>query len=692
MSPPDPRAVDRVDSGGLGVDEEAALPSQAAAVKTTDELGEAVDSSDQEAIDQQLKPHQLAGADLVGAKLPKAIRGFDGLRVADEASRNASAVFLYLLVACGFSWFTIVTTSDGQLLSNTASAPIPFIQNVYIPMAGIFRIFPMLLLGLFVYFHLDLQNLWMRLSRLPAVFPDGYQLNEKVYPWLPKGTVLAFVPRLASVDHKIPKFGVGDIIDWPGFVSKLNTDGNTAQQRLGKRIWELLPQNIQSTVKESVDGSSLQEEQKSKIIKAVNRILDRQDFYQEQDFPDMNLPEAVRELLLEQLRPGLRFPPLFPAQRFLSLILLWWLVPFTVLLFWVYSLVLHETFWTYFHIGEVGISVGLALFFRGIAIRTLRGKDLHLTISVRGAGRHMLVGLCVILILLGAHRVFWAPIVDDSRYQSIDDSMRKVDDPHPFSIDWIRAFSIADIESEHLSKPPDAWDGKNFATIKVANLRGKVLRHAKGSHAFFVGAKMRRAKLDYGTFTDADFRKAKIKEGSFLRAKLNRADFSEANLSDAKLRFAELKYAKLIRADLENADFRVANLRGSELPGANLTDAKLADADLRGADLTGANLTGANLTGAELTGPQEADLIDAGKKDVKRNDLRPANIEGADLTGARIHKDQIREARNWKKACYDEKVLEMLKLERKENGAEERCKAVKRDFEKKKMRKTHKGK
>ena len=91
---------------------------------------------------------------------------------------------------------------------------------------------------------------------------------------------------------------MGDIIDWPGFLSKLSSAGKAAQPSPGKRIWELLPQDIRSTVEESVASSSSQEEQKSNIIKALNeRILDSRDFYQERYFSSITIPEEAQRLL-----------------------------------------------------------------------------------------------------------------------------------------------------------------------------------------------------------------------------------------------------------------------------------------------------------------------------------------------------------------------------------------------------------
>src|SRR5438105_10393329 len=46
-----------------------------------------------------LRAYQLRGCDLTGAKLPDEVAKFEGLAVAAEASKNASAIFLAFLAA-----------------------------------------------------------------------------------------------------------------------------------------------------------------------------------------------------------------------------------------------------------------------------------------------------------------------------------------------------------------------------------------------------------------------------------------------------------------------------------------------------------------------------------------------------------------------------------------------------------------
>jgi hypothetical protein len=68
------------------------------------------------------------------------------------------------------------------LLPNVATA---------IPTVGFYVAGPLVILGLYIWFHFYMQHLWMDLSELPAVLPDGRPLDRTVYPWLPNGLVRA---------------------------------------------------------------------------------------------------------------------------------------------------------------------------------------------------------------------------------------------------------------------------------------------------------------------------------------------------------------------------------------------------------------------------------------------------------------------------------------------------------------------
>ena len=91
-------------------------------------------------------------------------------------------------------------------------------------------------------------------------------------------------------------FREGDI-DWSGFLSKLVSAKNTGQSSLGKRLWTQFPPPIQTLVEQSPSDISIQDENKSHNINILNEILNRVDFYQEQDFSGLLLSDEVQGLL-----------------------------------------------------------------------------------------------------------------------------------------------------------------------------------------------------------------------------------------------------------------------------------------------------------------------------------------------------------------------------------------------------------
>ena len=92
----------------------------------------------------------LGGADLTNAKLPDSLSGFETLGVAEETSKNARKIFVSLLLGCAYSWLTIFTTKDVDLLLDSTSSPLPIIRTP-IPVFGFYIVAPLLLLGLFLY-------------------------------------------------------------------------------------------------------------------------------------------------------------------------------------------------------------------------------------------------------------------------------------------------------------------------------------------------------------------------------------------------------------------------------------------------------------------------------------------------------------------------------------------------------------
>lgn len=142
---------------------------------------------------------QLSGAVLSGAKLPSYFGNFESLNNVTEASKTTQSLFASILLVCSYTWLTIASTTDPQLLNNAAppASRLP-ILGTDIPLVRFYLVAPLLLLALYVYFHLCLQRLWEELAELPAVFPDGRPLDKKAYPWLMNVVVRAHLPRLRA--------------------------------------------------------------------------------------------------------------------------------------------------------------------------------------------------------------------------------------------------------------------------------------------------------------------------------------------------------------------------------------------------------------------------------------------------------------------------------------------------------------
>jgi uncharacterized protein YjbI with pentapeptide repeats len=127
----------------------------------------------------------IAGADVLNLTLPKTVKKdkFEALEMVAETSKNARNLFHLMLLGCLYSWITIATTTDVNLLTDSATSPLPVI-NAAIPIVKFYWAAPLFLLGFYVYFHLYSQRMWEELSFQPAIFPDGKRLDRKAYPWL----------------------------------------------------------------------------------------------------------------------------------------------------------------------------------------------------------------------------------------------------------------------------------------------------------------------------------------------------------------------------------------------------------------------------------------------------------------------------------------------------------------------------
>ncbi|WP_167620248.1 pentapeptide repeat-containing protein [Paracoccus ravus] len=170
-----------------------------------------------------LMPVNLSGARLANARLPEEVKKFERLQRADKAAQSAKATFIALMGACLYCWLTIGATNNADLLLNSQKTALPII-NTEIPLQGFYFVAPTLLLSGYIYLHYYLQCMWQDLSSLPAIFPDGEFLDEKIDPW-PMRLVLVrhtwFLRHARSLGHEhsyrvveIIQYSVAVVLAW----------------------------------------------------------------------------------------------------------------------------------------------------------------------------------------------------------------------------------------------------------------------------------------------------------------------------------------------------------------------------------------------------------------------------------------------------------------------------------------------
>jgi uncharacterized protein YjbI with pentapeptide repeats len=205
------------------------------------------------------------------------------------------------------------------------------------------------------------------------------------------------------------------------------------------------------------------------------------------------------------------------------------------------------------------------------------------------------------------------------------------------------------IEAE-ISRKPAGWTEieSDLSHVQGANLNGFRLRYMQGYSAFLVKARLRQADLSYADLSEADLRLANLRQAS-----LRFAAMDQAKLDGAALQSADLERANLIRANLEKADLSFASLNAAVLLDAKLDGAVLYGADLRNAwleraslgqaDLRQANLEGANLKMADLRGAYLSTTKMAGAK-LEDSQLNTAILMGADLRHTDLSKADLQGA------------------------------------------------
>jgi uncharacterized protein YjbI with pentapeptide repeats len=483
---------------------------------------------------------QLAGTNLFGAVLPESISPLDGLKLVRDVASKAGWLMCLTLLLDGLVGLRIFTTPDFQLVKNSSALPLSGLQTT-LPFIPFYLFGPVVILSLYLCFHLYMQRLWDGIAQLPAIFPDGRKLDACL-PWFARWT--------ARTHFK----------------------------------W----------------------------------------------IRDSKSPLAFLEAAL-------------------AILVLYWVAPATVLLFWGRYLTLEDLRGTTLHILLVAGAITAALNFPRMAGRAFGPDTTRLSIEQKYAHRRTVLvlravppGIGLVLFLLSIGTFLGVPHDYRATAQAPAPGIRSC------APDVLLTFGynpFAQLTEADVSTKPFGWTGREeeLAGVKGANLNGLRLRYIQAYGAFLVKAHLWRTDLRNAYLLEADLREANLRQvdlryavldrARLSRAALPEADLRNSNLDRADLRDANLSFAILSESTLLDATLDGANLYKSDLQSAFLQRASLKKADLREADLENSNLTMASLAESYLisTNLNNARLNNA---DLSKSILTDASLRKSDLSGA----------------------------------------------------------
>lgn len=227
-------------------------------------------------------------------------------------------------------------------------------------------------------------------------------------------------------------------------------------------------------------------------------------------------------------------PPLSHLQTSLSTFLLWWLVPSTLLAFWLNGLPRHDWLMTFSHLNLIVITCGFAILFQHLARTALQGREFrrykHGALAILLAGMILTVLSCISFGALTG----MPPHVFANKQANANISW-------PFSAAGLQRIvpqlliaighgpfaelAEAELSTQRLppTSPPDRGD-----TIHGADLSHRNLQYANAVGAFLVNADLRATNLVGADLRYADLRGARLQGANLFMANLKGANLRNA--------------------------------------------------------------------------------------------------------------------------------------------------------------------
>lgn len=348
------------------------------------------------------------------------------------------------------------------------------------------------------------------------------------------------------------------------------------------------------------------------------------------------LPNILIRLNVKKLKPD---PvPLLHPQRLIVIILIWAIVPITLILIW-HSYLIKHSLLSVIHIALFAISSIVGKYYYENGCRYLSGEPVSVKEIFKLSRKFVVRIIALALVMLGIS--FFAMI---GNLGIIPTSLR-----YDLAADLVQA---------ELSKNPIEWyqDSTNFGLIQGARLRGSNLRYSDATEAFLMKADLRESDITGMNIYYADLR---LSRGLSRKMILSSWNWLFANYSESEIRILGLlsdhntkKNTKnfshytlhdgVISNKLINANLESANFNNSTLQRMNLSHANLSSATFLFATLDSVNFSSADLTSTSFSKINRMNYIDFSDAIIDRTDFRGTkmtNIIG--LTSAQVLNSKI---------------------------------------------------
>lgn len=551
-------------------------------------LGTKFDQADLQAADLRgaagLLGAQLAGTNLFGAQLPESVSPLGALAQVRAVARKAEWLMAATLPLYALVCFRIFTTSDVQLVKNSSALPLPAPQTI-LPFIPFYLFGPVLILCVYLAFHLYMQRLWDSIAQLPAIFPDGNKLDaclpwfarwsaRRHFQWLRKTqSPLAFLEAAFALLLLYWIAPATTVLFWGRYM--------TLEDLRGTSLHVLL---IVSAVTAALSfprlaGKAFAGGVPPAVSAAAAPPINRKNIF-------LAIPMAIGSLLLLLSVGAILGSPHDSRAAAQS--------QSAGMKEWATGLLWTVGYNPFAQLTETDVSTKPAGW---------TGRDEEIP-QVRGANLNRL--------RLRYIQGYGAFLVKARLWQ-------------------------ADLRNAFLSEAD-----LREANLRQADLRNAVMDRARLARAALPEANLASVNLDRADLREANLSFASLAAATLLDAQLDGANLYKADAHSASLQRASLKKADLREANLENANLASASLSESYLVASDLRNARLngsdfsrsilTDASLHGSDLTGAILQGAVLRGTDLGGVnfQDADL--RGAEGLTAIQLcSAANLRGAQL-------------------------------------------------------------